>query len=322
MVAGMSERRGCVIGIDLGGTYMRLQVADAVGQALSERRIRSDAAKGGEDLFATLVDAIDASIREAGGDFAALRSIAIGTPSVVDPASGRQHNTVNLPGWDGVDLHGRLCETYGVPVAIENDVNLAALGELECGAGRGYQDFVLIHVGTGVGAAVVVGRSLVRGKGGAAGEIAWMLLDREATHERFRASGFLESVASGSGMRTQAEALLAEVAGSSVARGREQDAAALFDAYRRGDPLARRVIDQAIKYLGFAAVNATALLAPEAVILGGGVIAKQPFIVDEIERIVHERAVVPPDVVRAELGEASGLRGAVIRALEVMRSTG
>ena len=163
-----------VLGADLGGTKCHAVLADRSGALLAEDYRRSDGTADPADVL--LASLADLRQRAAAAD-RTVAAVAIGVPGLLDPVSGRMAGGFNL-GWDGFDLGARLAAGIPEPWLVENDVNLAALGEARVGAGRGAQSFAVVSLGTGLGGAVVVDGTLLRGAHGAAGEFGFLLAGR------------------------------------------------------------------------------------------------------------------------------------------------
>ena len=165
---------GCVIGIDLGGTKCHAMLADLVGGLLVEE-VRPTDADGSP--FETLVESIERLTRRRERAGAPLAAVAVGVPAIVDPDTGVAVGGPNVH-WHGFPLVAELRDRLDVPFVVDNDVNLAALGHAWKGDARGLSDFVVLSLGTGIGAAVVVDGRLLRGRNSGAGEVGYMVLDR------------------------------------------------------------------------------------------------------------------------------------------------
>ena len=171
----VNPRAGHVAGLDVTPTRVRAAIADITGRVVGEHELRTPRRKG-PDAVTDVVSALDGAATAAGLGTAELLRIAIGTPGAFDPDTRRLRYARHLPGWHDPDLLDRLGETTGVPVQVENDVNLAAVAELEVGRARGVDDFVLLWVDEGLGAAVVIGGRLYGGATGGAGEVGFLPL--------------------------------------------------------------------------------------------------------------------------------------------------
>lgn len=288
---------GLVIGVDLGGSKVAAALADLAGE-IKARSSRSTDVSDAESVYVGLRRTIDDLLREAEVPSGRLRGIGVGAPGVVDPAGGRVSFAPNLPRWHGYPLRERLRLDYGVPVFVDNDVNLATLGEKWFGAGRGVRDFIMVSVGTGIGAGIVAGDRLLRGYNHAAGEVGYMLLGRENLGAYFGGHGCLENAPDAR-------------PGASDVRPDPPGARAVLDAARRGDRQMRRAVSEVMTDLGIAVANMVCLLNPQRVIIGGGVAQGGELILEPICRVVESVAPFAPEVVASPLGLEAGLLGAV-----------
>ena len=263
-----------VIGVDLGGSKMLGVLADLTGSIQHETYLpHSEVATGAGPLrpvdalepLSQLIGALVAAPRPVGQQ---LRGIGVGVPSVVLNPEGVVSWAPALD-WRNLPLRDILSERFGLPVAVENDVNLAALGEMVFGAGQGARDLLCIAIGTGIGAGIVIGGAIHRGHHQAAGEMGYMLPGIEYLGRTYDQFGALETLASGDGIADRACRALGQ---QGVPVPRDQVTAEyVFSAARRGEQRAREVVDETVDYLGLAIANASMLLDPEVVVLGGGV---------------------------------------------------
>ncbi|HEX2045376.1 MAG TPA: ROK family protein [Gaiellaceae bacterium] len=313
-----------VMAVDLGGTNLRVGLFDREGAGVR----RSDRPT---DLSGTaaLVSQIEEAVAEAGGDgFAAL---GVGIPSTIDQRAGRAVSSVNIPLAE-VDLRERLENRFGVPVAIENDANAAALAEHRLGAGRGTRHMVLLTLGTGIGGGLVLDGRLYRGAVGAAAELGHVTLDVDGPpcQGSCPGRGHLEVLASG----TAADALAAQRAaerpdgdlGRAAAAGRTVDARLAVELAGQGAGDAREVLEHVGFHLGVGIAGYVNVFNPEMIVVAGGFAAAGEFLLEPARRVVAERALPPArDVVRivpAALGVDAGLVGAALVALESLDGAG
>lgn len=305
-----------VIGIDLGGTKVLGTLADLSGHIQHEiyQRHSSEApdVTPGENLdrLCDLIAELVATPRPAGQR---LRGIGVGVPSIVTPETGFVHWAPGL-GWRDLPLKRILSERFGLPVYVENDVNLAALGEMSFGAGRGATNLVFIAIGTGIGAGVIIGGSLYHGQHQAAGEIGYLVPGPQYLGRQYDFFGALESFASGKGVADRARQLLAS-RGHVVSNG-QITAEDVFAAARAGEAWAQQVVDETVDYLGLAIANIGALLDPEVVILGGGVALSEDLLIQPIQRRLA--GVIPhvPRILPSPLGRRAAALGAITLVLD------
>ncbi|HVC38860.1 MAG TPA: ROK family protein [Candidatus Dormibacteraeota bacterium] len=289
-----------VAGVDLGGTWLRVGLAGPDGIVRRRGRARTAASEGPTGILAQ----IDGLVREAvaAEPEASLSQLllAVGVPGPVDSGTGVVAGAPNLPGWRGVPLRELLEKRLGCRCLVEHDASLAALAEYRRGTGRGTQDFVYVTVSTGIGAGLILGGRLYRGYQGSAGEFGHMVIFPGGPACNCGNRGCLEALASG------------------TAIAREAGVASAFEVSRMasaGDPAARAILSRAARYIGLALGGLINLLNPEAVALGGGVVASSPDFWSEIMGSLGEASLPSVRgscrVERAALGEDQGLLGAV-----------
>jgi glucokinase len=296
------------IGVDLGGTHVRAGCVSKDGR-LEHHLKRASAATEGPDAPIEAIAAMVSELEATAGSRAT--AIGIGSPGMVDPKSGAMIGTTpHLRHWEDFPLRERLTARLEREVRVDNDANLAALGEYHVGAGRGARTFVMITVGTGVGCGVVAQGILLRGANGGAGEIGHLALGNGGSTCRCGVEGCIEPEMSGSGIEARARSreLSYADAESLFAAATNGEAAALDYARRFGEHLARTI---------GVAVN---LLNPDVVAIGGGVAAAGDALLAPVRSALgryalesHRRAL---RVVPAELGERAGVIGGGLLAWE------
>ena len=181
----------------MGASHLRFVLATADGAIRTEAREQVKAEAGPAGVIAQLRDGIANLIRKSGAAVAGLQGIAIGVPGGVDPQSGKVIDANNVPGWREVDMGRALEDAFGVPVFLDNDANMAAIGEHWRGVAQGVDNFVFIALGTGIGSGVFVNGRICRGRSGFAGELFRMNLDWKRWNEDFPDTGYLEAHVSG-----------------------------------------------------------------------------------------------------------------------------
>jgi glucokinase len=292
--------------VDIGASNVRVAVANADGE-VEARRVTPYPGGAPEAVLERIGRTVDELAR---GVWVGAQVAAIGVvlPGAVDPAAGVVSTPANLPGWGDVRVGALLGGPRGVPVATENDANAAAAGERWLGAAKGFDDFVFIALGTGIGAGVYAGGRLLRGAHHLAGEIAYFRM----TREQLRTSDWdhnLEGDVAGRAVAAAARDLVGERA----------KAADLFDAALAGDARAAAWLARTTDYLAMATVDIAALLDPEAVVFGGGVIAAQgERLLGPVRAAVARALPAPPRIVASALGEDAQLIGAVRLALDLL----
>ena len=310
---------GCVIGIDLGGTKCHAMLADLSGDLLVEE-VRSSDADGSP--FETLVGSIDRLVRRKERAGAPLAAVAVGVPAIVEPDTGVAIGGPNVH-WHGFPLVAELRERVDVPFVVDNDVNLAALGHAWKGDARGFSDFVVLSLGTGIGAAVVVDGLLLRGRNNGAGEVGYMVLDRSQLRQpRPDALGSFETLASGVGVAALAADALGHDERPSTLRGLGRAAASrdVFEAATQGDELAGELLDRMVEHVAMAIINMGSVVDSDVVVLDGSVGLALGDRAADIEELAGHHLPAPPKVVISSLaGEATAI-GAVAAALDLSRA--
>ena len=325
---------GGVIAVDLGGTRCHGALADLAGGTLATdfREPSSDHERRGEpggDAAGTLLSCIEA-LKAAARDLGIpVRAVVVGIPALIDPVSQLAVAGPNVH-WQGFDLLGVLRDRLSEPFEVDNDVNLAALGQAWRGQGRGIHSFVTMSLGTGIGGAVVIDGHLVRGSHNAAGEVGYLPFWRwrwpgasvppgqAANRQDF------EDVASGPALRARTAELLAQGQrppgetgpGPGLAAG--FDVADVFAAAARGDALGRQVVAELTGHVAAAITGITALVDPERVILDGAIgRALEPWL-PALREAVAAHVFRPPDIVVSGLGQDAAVTGAIARALALV----
>jgi predicted NBD/HSP70 family sugar kinase len=303
-----------VLGIDIGAHYVRSLLADLEGRALEQETIALEHPR--------LVDVLAAlrRIRARIAPYAQRIEVAVvGSPGIVDPVSGRIGAAPNIASWEGIVAATALQDTLGLAVHVENDVNLAALGEQAGGAGKGVESFVYLNVGSGLGAGIVLHGQLHRGARGAAGEVGFLPVgDDPFGAARGLHAGAMESSLSSRGLIDVAERLAATTETSVPAPFDVRD---LFEAARGGDDLGRAIVKHAAREIAVCVAGVMSVVDVELVLLGGGIGASAELLIPDVRSSVAQLVPAPPRVERATLGERGVLTGAVAVALEDARHT-
>ncbi len=293
-----------IAGVDLGASNVRVVIANADGE-VEARRASAYAGGTPEEVLAGIGRTIDDLVR---GVWVGARVAAIGVclPGSVDPSEGTVSTAANLPGWGEVRIGRLLGGARGVPVAMENDANAAAVGERWLGAAQGLDDFVFVAMGTGIGAGVVLGGRLHRGAHFLAGEVAFFPMTREQLHHHDW-SHCLEGDAGGRAYAAKAVELLGE-----GARPGE-----FFDAAAAGDERASAWLRETQDELAMAVVDIAALLDPQAIIFGGGVaMAQGERLLGPVREAALRCLPAQPAIVLSALGADAQILGAVRLALD------
>jgi glucokinase len=319
-----------VIGMDLGGTKLATAVFDDAGNVRHHERVVLDGRRGA-DVAALVADRCAAARAHARAlGLSEVDGLGVTVPGIYRAARGTVW-APNIPGWDDYPLRDELRAALGdsLPVVIDSDRAAYILGETWRGAAQGAHDAVFIAVGTGIGAGLLADGRVLRGASDIAGAVGWLALDRPF-RDAYVSCGCFEHHASGPGLAKVARELIATDASYS---GELRDVAAdalsahhVFAAHERGDPIAVRVIDDAIAFWGMAAANFVSLLNPEVVVFGGGVFGPAVRFLDRIraeaQRWAQPIAVRETRFVASTLGGDAGLYGAGRLAVLALSAAG
>ncbi len=288
-----------VLGLDLGTRFLRGAVCDLAGEV----RARQDVELRGADADGALraIGALHESLIAAAAlQVGRIDGVVLGVPGVIDAQeSTLQLTTPNIPGLEGRAFGRELADLLGVDVTLENDVNLAAVGERWAGVARGVDDFAFLSVGTGMGMGLVLGGELHRGNHGAAGEVDWAL------------AGMSEDVDPSADGVAALAARLAPAGSAGTSLAPPYDARAIFAAARRGDSLARTVVEEVARRIAAHITPIAAVADPALVVLGGGLGANGDLLLTPVRRLLAAWIPYPPRVEISSLGEAAVLMGAL-----------
>lgn len=310
-----------VFGIDVGGTTVKCGLFTAEGEVLDKWEIPTDTADNGCRILKDIADTILAKCEEKAIDKTAVSGIGIAVPGPV-LKNGDVPFAVNLH-W-GYTKVGQIMEDYtGIPAVTGNDANVAALGEMWRGGGRGTDDMVMITLGTGVGGGVIINGKMVSGVHGAGGEIGHMCID-PADPETCNCgnNGCLEQKTSATGIVRLAREALAQAKEDTLLVAETVTSKDVFDAYAKGDVVAARIVEKMADYLGRAMAAIAATIDPEKFVIGGGVSKAGQPLIDVIEKAYASYcfpACKETEIVLAELGNDAGIFGSARMVLDSVK---
>ncbi|KAF3469827.1 ROK family transcriptional regulator [Streptomyces sp. Tu 3180] len=306
----LSGDAGIVIGVDFGHTHLRVAVGNLAHQVLAEESEPLDVDASSTQGFDRAEQLVNRLIEATGVDRAKVAGVGLGVPGPIDVESGTLGSTAILPGWTGTrpaeELRGRL----GVPVHVDNDANLGALGEMVWGSGRGVRDLAYIKVASGVGAGLVISGKIYRGPGGTAGEIGHITLDESGPVCRCGNRGCLETF-------TAARYVLPLLQPS---HGTDLTMEGVVRLARDGDPGCRRVIADVGRHIGMGVANLCNLLNPSRVVLGGDLAEAGELVLGPIRESVGRYAIPSAARQLSVLPGALGGRAEVLGALALALS--
>jgi predicted NBD/HSP70 family sugar kinase len=299
-----NSHHGFIGAIDLGPTRTRLAVADLRGELLGHDVIATPANVSPEALLSRLAAALRKLMRESKVPVERLVTVGAGAPGAVAWDSGVVTFAPNLGGWSHVPMREVLQRELGVPTVVENDVNLAILGERWRGAARGHETCAYITLGTGIGAGIIVDGVLHRGHHFMAGEIAFMCMGPQWVDSRPHRC--LESLASLKALTARAP----RSAQDDPARWMRE----LFDGGKGTDTSGRKAVQEAALLIGIAVANLSVVIDPSLVVVAGALVAQGEPVVPEVQRIVKRVVPAPPEIVVSALGKEAPLWGCVLLA--------
>src|SRR3989449_1994501 len=303
------------VGIDLGGTQLRVAVADDGGRLRTVVRHPTEAARGHQHVISRIVAAVAEALERDGTAPRRVRALGIGLPGPVDPAAGLVISPANLPGFHDVPLNRILTRATGIRSFLHHDAHLAALGEHRRGAARGASEMIYVTVSTGIGAGILLGGELYAGAHGIAGEVGHIVLKPDGPPCTCGQRGDLESIASGTGIARAARDLAPGTPRSPLHGLEHAHAADVVRAPRAGDELATAILENAGTYLGIAMGTLVNLFNPQLIVLGGSVIKAGNFMLGPMRRSMNasswKAARRGLRIVRPALGDDVGLIGAV-----------
>jgi len=286
-----------VLGLDLGARFLRGAICDLSGTIRARQDVELEGADAERALDA-VAELRDALVAATGLPEDLIDGVVVGVPGVTGAADGTLRLAANVPGLEGRPFEAELEERLGLPITLQNDINLAALGERELGVARGVDDFVFLSVGTGMGAGVVLRGELHTGRHGFAGEIDFALdpLDEDVDPAAPQIMELAARMADGH-------------EGTSLSP--PFDARSVFDAARQGDEAAQHVVAEVGRRIALHLAPVSAVLDVELVVLGGGIGSNGDLLLEPVRQLLAAWLPFPPQVEVSTVGEAAVLTGAL-----------
>jgi len=307
-------RDGYVVGVDIGGSNLRVALADCRGTILGKWAASTKRTSSAQMVVRQIRTGVNNLLRQAGAPQSSLLAIAAGAPGVTDRAAGIVFATSYLKGWKDVPLGHLLSSALQVPAFIENDVNLAAIGERWMGAAQDVRDFVFLAIGTGIAAGIFVNGQLVHGPDWVAGEVGYMIVPGTPEGPAKRGTpGSLESMIGGEGIREQ---WLNSSAGKKPNHAGDLTATGIFYQALTGEKHAKHILEQSARILAHAVHNISTVLNSSLFVLGGGVGMNGPLLA--ATRRILEPYTQPshPRLIPSALGQDAQMLGAIRLALD------
>jgi glucokinase len=314
---GLMDKK-ILVGVDLGGTTTKMAFLTEEGTIVHKWEITTDTQEAGKSILPNIAQSIEEQAQACNIVKEQLGSIGIGVPGPVDFENGIVEHCINI-GWGETHVRAYLEERMGVSVFVDNDANIASLGELWKGAGAGTKDLVCMTLGTGIGGGVIIDGKIVHGAKGAGGEIGHLTVIRKGGYGcNCGKTGCLETIASATGIARTAVAYIEKDARESVLKSiynetKKLTAKDVFDAYKKGDAIATDVVDDIADHLGAAVANIGNMLNPEKIVIGGGVSAAGDALLQPVTRYFEEYAFstvrTSTKLALATLGNDAGVVG-------------
>ncbi|NQT72189.1 MAG: ROK family protein [Chloroflexi bacterium] len=311
-----------VIAIDIGGTSFRVALADANRNILSRNSEPTLASDGPESGIQRLIETIRKTASSIGMD--RVKGIAVAAAGPIDPNEGIFLTPPSLPTWHNVPLKSKLKKEFDIPIWVENDADMAAVGEHRFGAARGFDRVIYITVSTGIGGGIIIDGQPLHGIKISAAEVGHIVIDPNGPQCNCGGKGHVEVMASGTAISRMAReripygntSILSELCGNDPSR---LTAEMVTKAAFSGDPVAIGVFNEAGTNLGLAVASLIHIFDPDVVVIGGGVSNAGELILKPVRESVAERVMADfkdrTKIVRSELGDDSGIYGAIAFAL-------
>ncbi len=308
-----------VFGVDIGGTTVKIGLFSIEGELLDKWEITTRTDEGGAYILSDIAESVKAKMQEKGITTEDVKGVGMGVPGPVKE-DGTVIKCVNL-GWGIFNAAEELSKLLGLPVKAGNDANMAALGEMWQGGGKGHKNVVCVTLGTGVGGGIILGGKMLAGVNGAGGEIGHITIDPEETDAcNCGKKGCLEQYASATGIVRMANKLLNDSDKPSKLREVQYiSAKEIFDAAKSGDELSLSLVEELGKKLGFALASIACVVDPEIFVIGGGVSRAGAILIDTTKKYFEKyafHACKNTEFELAKLGNDAGMYGGACSVLE------
>jgi glucokinase len=315
--------RDHVVGVDLGGTNIKVGVVTTTGEVVSSLSVPTEGQGGPDHVISRMSAAALQAINVSGLDKGRILAVGIGAPGAMSHKEGLIISPPNLPGWSNVPIRDMIAKGTGLPANLENDANAAAYGEFWAGGGKGTNDMVLFTLGTGIGGGVIIEGKLVRGFFDNGAELGHMIVQPGGRLCGCGQHGCVEAYASAYFTAVRAVEAIKNGEKSSLKarldKGEPVETPHVVAAANAGDPLASRIWDETCRLLAVACVNMQHFSNPQKILLGGGMIGAGQYLLEPVRKYFLEftwkAAKDYPDIDFATLGNDAGFIGAAGLAL-------
>lgn len=324
IVLEINPNLGHVVGIDMGASHVLLILADFSGRQVHEIEAPLSINEGPTPCLEQVAKLVDRLLAETGIKMSEISSIGVGVPGPIVQKEGMVSGPPIMPGWDRYPIRDHLQEVWGIPVSLNNDAELGAVGEWAYGVGRGERNLAYIKVGTGIGAGLLLDGQIYRGSTGCAGEIGHITIDENGPLCTCGNRGCLEAIAGGGAISRKATEAVRSGQRTQLAEMLNHESISVADvmnAARHGDHLAQRITAEAGTHLGTAIANLVNLFNPSMVVVGGSVAQIGDLLLEPIRLTVQRRSLLVASrslrITAALLGRHSIAIGAVVQALSI-----
>lgn len=312
----MKMSKKVVAGIDIGGTKIAVALQDFNKEIVASGSFPTQVELGPNRILDNISGNIEKMLAETG---TTLSAVGIGCPGPIDIENGLVKSPTNLPDWNDFPVVEVIKKNFDVPVAFDNDANAAALGEFFSGAAKGFSDILYVTISTGIGGAIICGGQIHHGLGASAGEIGHAIVQPEGELCRCGTRGCLETLASGLSIARRTKERLTQNGKSFEGVDSEEiTAKTVIQAVKNGDETAIEIWDETMRFLAIGIGNAITTIAPEAVIIGGGVSMAGEILLEPLRFFIKQNVKMLPiekvKILQASLGGESGIYGALILA--------
>lgn len=326
-----SSKTDCLVGVDLGGTKILSGVFSTGLRSIGQAKVSTKAGRGPQAVIERVARCIRDAVDECDLNLKQVRAVGIGAPGSIDPESGKVIFSPNLEGWENISLKKELEKILEIPVFVENDCNVCALGVYEAELATKPRSMVGMFVGTGIGGGLIIDGKLFSGFNRTAGEVGHMILEINGPKCGCGNKGCFEALASRTAIFRQIQAgvkdgqktILTDMLGPELEDLRSGD---LRKALKRGDKFVEKIIEDAAEYIGIACANIIHVINPEVIVLGGGVI---DALEDEMMSIIIETAqdyamtgtAKGIQIIASKLGDEAGITGAAALARRELKAS-
>ena len=308
-----------VLACDLGGTNLRMAVVNAEGKILHFLKVATPKTERAAEIARVIVETAN-HCRSAVRHLGEVKALAAAVPATLNAAEGIILKAPNIPALDGFPFSSVVSNELNLPVILENDAIAAAIGEQAFGAAKGFENAVIVTLGTGVGGGIIINGNILRGIDGTAGEIGHICVEQFGAPCGCGSRGCVEQYSSASAIVRIAQELAAQYPESTLKNAAQLKASEVFQAGVNGDKLALEVFRQMGFYLGIALSSLINVLNPGVIVIGGGASAGWKLFMPQMRETIRQRAFGSlsehTKIVRGELGDDAGILGAARLAFD------